>query len=165
MPTSQSAKEHAMSDYPPLSTQVIGQAESALGALLEPLLASGGITFHEWLVLAITAASGGNIDRSQLIARISAARKLDAAAIETAIAELAAAGMVVDEGPVEFTDAGRGTYQRIRDALEETTARLFDFPPQDLAAAGRLLGVVTERANALLSAQQGVVAGASRSTR
>jgi photosystem II stability/assembly factor-like uncharacterized protein len=148
-----------MSDYPPLSTQVIGQAESALGALLEPLLVSGEITFHEWLVLAITAASGGSIDRGQLVARISAARKVDAAAIDTAIAELAAAGMVTDRGPVEFTDVGRGTYQRIRDAVEETTARIFDFSPEDLAVAGRLLGVVTERANALLSAQQGVVAG------
>jgi len=149
-----------MSEYPALSTQVIGQAESALGALLEPLLASGGITFHEWLVLVITAASGGSSERGQLVGRISAARKVDAAAIEAAIAELAAAGMVIDEGPVEFTDAGRATYQRLRDAVEETTARLFDFPPADLAAAGRLLSVITERANALLSAQQGVVAGA-----
>jgi DNA-binding MarR family transcriptional regulator len=149
-----------MSDYPPLSTQVIGQAESALGALLEPLLASSEITFHEWLVLVITAASGGSIDRRQLVARIAAARKVDAAAIETAIAELAAAGMVRDEGTVEFTDVGRGTYQRIREAVEETTAKLFDFPSEDLAAAGRVLGVLTERANALLSVQQGVVAGA-----
>jgi hypothetical protein len=45
-----------MPDYPPLSTQVIGQAESALGALLEPLLAGTGITFHQWLVLTVTAA-------------------------------------------------------------------------------------------------------------
>lgn len=149
-----------MSDYPPLSTQVIGQAESALGALLEPLLASGEITFHEWLVLAVTAASGGCIDRGQLVARISGARKVDAATIETTIAELAAAGMMIDESPVEFTDVGRGTYHRIRDALEETTARLFDFPPEDLAEAGRILSIVIARANALLSGQPATVAPA-----
>ena len=51
-----------MPDYPPLSTQVIGQAESALGALLDPLLAGTGITFGQWLVLTVTAASGAGID-------------------------------------------------------------------------------------------------------
>jgi hypothetical protein len=146
-----------MSEYPPLSTQVIGQAESALGALLEPLLASAEITFHEWLVLAVTAASGGSMDRRQLVARISGARKVGAAAIETAIAELATAGMVIDEGPVEFTSVGWGTYQRIREAVEKTTARLFDFPPEDLAAAGRILGIVTARANAVLNGQPATV--------
>ena len=40
-----------MQTYPPLSTQVIGQAESALGALLDPLLSRTGTTFHQWLVL------------------------------------------------------------------------------------------------------------------
>lgn len=144
-----------MPDYPPLNTQVIGQAESALGALLEPLLANGEVTFHQWLVLTVTATSGsGSIDRGQLVARISGARKVDAAAIEAAIADLAAAGLVTAEGPVTFTDAGRGTYQQIRGAVEEITAGLFDFPPEDLAAGGRVLSVITARANALLAGQR-----------
>ena len=46
-----------MQAYPPLSTQVIGQAESALGALLDPLLSRTGTTFRQWLVLTVTAAS------------------------------------------------------------------------------------------------------------
>jgi hypothetical protein len=143
-----------MPDYPPLNTQVIGQAESALGALLEPLLANADITFHQWLVLTLTAAGGASIDRAQLVARISGARKLDAAAVDAAISELAAAGLVTAEGPVAFTDAGRGTYQHIRGAVEEITAGLFDFPPEDLAAAGRVLSIVTARANALLARQR-----------
>jgi hypothetical protein len=145
------SKEHAMPDYPPLSTQVIGQAESALGALLEPLLAEGEITFHQWLVLTVTAAGGGSIDRGQLVARISGARKVDAAAIEAAIAELATAGLVAAEGAVAFTDAGREAHQRIRGAVEEITASLFDFPSEDLAVAGRVLSILTARANALLA--------------
>ena len=139
-----------MPGYPPLNTQVIGKAESALGALLEPLLATAEITFNEWLVLTVTAASGGSVDRGQLVARIAGARKIDAAAIGTAIAELAAAGMLIDQGSVAITEVGRGTYHRIRDAVEEITARLFDFPPQELAAAGRVLSILTERADALL---------------
>jgi len=38
-----------MPAYPPLSTQVIGQAERALGALLDPLLAKTVITFSQRL--------------------------------------------------------------------------------------------------------------------
>jgi DNA-binding MarR family transcriptional regulator len=149
-----------MSNYPPLDTQVIGKAESALGALLESLLASAEITFRQWLVLTVTAASGGSIDRGQLVARIAGARKIDAAAIETAIAELSAAGMLIDQGSVAFTDVGRGTYRRIREAVDEVTTRLFDLSPQDLAAAGRALSIVTERADALLMGHRATVAPA-----
>jgi hypothetical protein len=142
-----------MPDYPPLSTQVIGQAESALGALLDPLLAGTGITFHQWLVLTVTAASGASIDRGRLIARISDARKVDGAAVGAALTELTAAGLVTGGGPAALTDAGRAAYHRIRGALEEITARLFDFPAEDLATAGRVLSIVTARANALLAGQ------------
>jgi DNA-binding MarR family transcriptional regulator len=140
-----------MPDYPPLSTQVIGQTESALGALLEPLLAGTDITFHQWLVLTVTAASGGSSDRGRLIARISDARKLDGTTVEAAIAELTATGLVTADGLVALTDAGRTRYHSIRGALEEITARLFDFPSEDLATAGRVLSIVTSRANALLA--------------
>jgi hypothetical protein len=142
-----------MPDYPPLSTKVIGQAESALGALLDPLLAEAGITFGQWLVLTVTAASGTGAGRGQLAARIADARKTSQTAIEAAIAELATAGLVTADGPVVLTDAGRTVYQRIRGRLEEITTRLFDFPAEDLATAGRVLGIVTARANALLAGQ------------
>src|SRR5262249_24299341 len=142
-----------MPDYPPLSTQVIGQAESALGALLDPLLAGTGITFHQWLVLTVTAASGASIDRGRLIARISDARKVDGAAVGAALTELTAAGLGTGGRPAAPTDPGRAAYPRIRGALEEITARLFDFPAEDLATAGRVLAIVTARANALLAGQ------------
>src|SRR5690349_9961650 len=113
-----------MPDYPPLNTQVIGQAESALGALLEPLLADAGLTFQQWLVLTVTAASGGRTGRGQLVARISGARKVDPTAVESAIAELAAAGLATGTGPLALTDSGRDMYQRIRGAVDELNAEL-----------------------------------------
>src|SRR5262249_53481351 len=125
-------EEQAMPDYPPLNTQVIGQAESALGALLEPLLASGNITFHQWLVLTVTAGRGGSAARGQPGAGISGARRAAARGVEAAMGELAAAGMVTAEGQVALTDTGQGTYHRIRGAVEEITAGLFDFPSEDL---------------------------------
>jgi DNA-binding MarR family transcriptional regulator len=139
-----------MQTYPPLSTQVIGQAESALGALLDPLLARTGTTFHQWLVLTVTAASGGDADRSQLVARIADARKIADAEGDAAIDELAAAGLVRSASTVAFTEAGQARYTQIRDTLAEITARLFDFPAEDLATAGRVLAIVTARANAEL---------------
>jgi DNA-binding MarR family transcriptional regulator len=143
-----------MPGYPPLNTQVIGQAESALGALLEPLLARTSITFEQWLVLTVTVASGNRTDRDQLTARISHARKVDGATVESAIARLAAAGLVTADGQVALTETGQASYQRIRNSLEEITARLFDFPAEDLATVGRVLTVVTSRANAMLAGQQ-----------
>jgi len=140
-----------MSSYPPLNTQVIGQTESALGALLEPLLADAGITFQQWLVLTVTAASGGRTDRGQLVARIAGARKIDPTEVESAIAELTAAGLAIATGPLALTDSGQDAYQRIRGAIDELNAELFAFPPEDLATAGRILSVVTERANAVLA--------------
>ena len=141
-----------MQTYPPLSTQVIGQAESALGALLGPLLSRTGTTFHQWLVLTVTAASGGDIDHDQLVARVSGARKIDGAEVEAAIAGLDAAGLAEGTSRVILTTAGLARFAEIRGALEEITARLFDFPAEDLAAAGRVLAILTERANAELAA-------------
>jgi DNA-binding MarR family transcriptional regulator len=139
-----------MQTYPTLSTQVIGQAESALGALLDPLLSRSGTTFNQWLVLTVTAAAGGDIDRGQLTARISGARKIDGAQVEAAIAELDAEGLVRGTGRVIVTSAGQARFTEIRGALEEITSRLFDFPAEDLATAGRVLAIVTARANAEL---------------
>jgi DNA-binding MarR family transcriptional regulator len=139
-----------MQTYPTLSTQVIGQAESALGALLDPLLSRTGTTFNQWLVLTVTAAAGGGIDRGQLTGRISGARKIDGAQVEAAIAELGAEGLVQGTEQVILTGAGQARFTEIRGALEEITSRLFDFPAEDLTTAGRVLAIVTARANAEL---------------
>jgi len=142
-----------MQTYPSLNTQVIGQAESALGAILDPLLARTGTTFRQWLVLTVTAASEAGLDRATLVARIAGARKIDAAEVETAIGELAAAGLARADSRVTLTEAGQARYTGIRTALEEITARLFDFPAEDLATAGRVLAILTARANAELTAR------------
>ena len=99
--------------------------------------------------LIVTAASGSAVDRDQLIARITGARKIDAHQVQTAISELAADGLVRDKPRVGLSKAGQARYREIRTALEDITARLFaGFPPEDLATAGRVLSIVTTRANA-----------------
>lgn len=143
-----------MSDYPPLSTRVTGEAESALGALLTPVLAEAGLTFPQWLVLVIATAKGadGAANRVDLVATIADARKIDPAEVEAAIETLeATAALEIDNGQLKLTDSGRAVHRRVRTRLDEITARIFDFPAEDLATAGRILGIVTERANAVLA--------------
>jgi predicted NAD/FAD-dependent oxidoreductase len=73
--------------------------------------------------------------------------------VEEAIAGLAAtASLEAGDGTVTLTDTGRTRHGQVSSRLTEIRARVFDFPAEDLAAAGRILGVITERASALLTA-------------
>lgn len=137
--------------YQPLSPQVIGQAESALGALLGPVLAETGRSFEQWVVLAVTAGSAP-VDRARLVARVIDARKFAAADVEAAIGELAADGALTAKSEkIELTAVGQDLHRRIRTRINEVTTGLFEFPANDLATAGRVLAVITERANAFLA--------------
>jgi DNA-binding MarR family transcriptional regulator len=141
-----------MQAYPSVNTQVIGQAESALGALLDPILARTGTTFTQWLVLTVTTAGGGESERGPLVARISGARKIDGAEVESAIGELDALDLLQASSLVSLTERGQARYGQIRRAIDGLSARLFDFPVEDLQTAGRVLSIVTMRANAELAA-------------
>jgi DNA-binding MarR family transcriptional regulator len=150
-----------MPDYPPLSTRVIGETESALGALLAPLLAEAEMTFLQWVVLSLTTAGGATgadaarspgIARDQLVDRIANARKVDAADVSAAITELEEAGaLVTTVGQVTLTDLGRASHRRVLARVEEITDYVFDLPAEDLATAGRVLATVSGRANSVLA--------------
>ena len=57
-----------------------------------------------------------------------------------------------DATSVGLSGVGQARYHEIRAALEDITTRLFaDFPSEDLATAGRVLAIVTARANAELA--------------
>jgi DNA-binding MarR family transcriptional regulator len=142
-------------DYPLLSTRLIGQTESALAALLAPLLAEAELTFLQWVVLSLTAAGGATspgIARDQLVDQITNARKVDAADASAAITELEnAAALVTAGGQVTLTDLGQASFSRVRARVEEITDYVFDLPAEDLAAAGRVLATVGARANSVLA--------------
>jgi hypothetical protein len=140
--------------YQPLNPQVIGQAETALGALLGPILTEVSRPFEQWVVLALIDAGGVAADRAQLVARVIDARKFAAADVEAAIATLAADGLLsTGPGTVELTGAGQDLHRRVRARINEVTSGLFDFPADDLATAGRVLTIVADRANAFLASQ------------
>jgi DNA-binding MarR family transcriptional regulator len=132
---------------------LIGQTEKALNAILDRQLAGTGITEPQWVTLTLAVASGEAVDRAELIRRVGGATQFSQAAVADRIAELAAAGFLHDGGDsrIQVTDEGRARWTQIRAATGPITQRLWgDLPAEDLAAAGRVLGIVLDRARAAL---------------
>lgn len=142
-----------MSAYPPVNTQVIGKAESALGAILDPILTKTRTSFPQWLVLTVLAGNGGDSELGRLVAQIASARKVEDEVVLAAVHELTADGLVKESGGIiAMTESGRARQGQVRGRIAEITGRLFDdFAPKDLEAAGRVLTIITERANAELA--------------
>lgn len=140
---------------PAFSTQVIGQTEKALNALLDRLLAGTGLTEPQWVTLTLTVVSEGTLPADALAERVAHSLKADQATVHRLLAELTAAGLVrtTQDGVVEPTEHGKSEWTRVRAAITDVTGRLWgDLPPEDLATAGRVLDTVLSRANTLLSA-------------
>jgi DNA-binding MarR family transcriptional regulator len=128
-----------------------------LNAILARQLAGTGLTEPQWITLTLTAAGNGSIDRSQLAGRLVGALKVSEADAQARITELATAHLLRAPGGegslVRLTDAGQQLFDGIRAAIAQITRRLWgDLPAEDLVTAGRVLSIVTARANAELAA-------------
>lgn len=145
-----------MSSSPEFGTQLIGQTEKTLNAILGRLLARTGLDEPQWVTLSVVVMSGGSMGRDQLVSRVAGALKVSEGEARTRIDELARSLLVGgppdDEAPVTITDAGRDLHAGIRASVAEITKRLWgDVPADDLATAARVLGTVLDRANAELA--------------
>ena len=144
-----------MSTYPPLSTRVIGQAEKTLNAILDRQLAGTGLTEPQWVILTLAVTSGGALERDQFTRQVAGALKIGAAEARAHIAGMVAARQLQAAGggsAVTVTDAAQQLHGRIRTVVTEITQRLWgDLPAEDLATAGRVLAIITERGNAELA--------------
>jgi hypothetical protein len=137
----------------PFGTALIGQTEKALNAILNHQLADTGIIESQWVTLTLSVVNGGDIDRAELIHRVAAATQSSPALVAQRITELTAAGFLRDgdDGRVQVTDEGQTRWTQVRTAIGPITQGLWgDLPAEDLAAAGRVLGIVLDRANAVL---------------
>ena len=137
-------------------TQLIGQTEKALNAILDQQLAGTGLTEPQWVTLTIAVMSGGTMAPDQLQSRVASALQIGRAEARARIEELAVTQLLElskdDSSPVGVTDAGNRLHGRIRSNIAEITQRLWgDLPPDDLTAAARVLGTVLERANGELA--------------
>ncbi|MFE9929710.1 MarR family winged helix-turn-helix transcriptional regulator [Streptomyces sp. NPDC005533] len=139
-----------------VNARVIALAHHAPRALLEEVLTRHGITFHQSVTLRAVAVAGESIGRDALVGDVSGSLKTDASVVRGVIGELAA-GKLLQEDPAEatrlrLTDAGRELYESTAAQSAEIAARLYaDIPAADLEVAGRVLTLVTERANAELA--------------
>jgi hypothetical protein len=145
-----------MSATPTFGPQVIGQTEKALNAILDRQLAGTGLNEPQWISLTLTVASGGTVDRDQLVGRVAGALKVSEAQAQARIAELTAAQLLQapdgEGSQVTVTDAGQQLHGQIRGATTEITRRLWgDLPAEELDVAGRVLSTILARADAELA--------------
>ncbi|MEV3990559.1 MarR family transcriptional regulator [Streptomyces sp. NPDC049837] len=141
---------------PTTNGRVIALAHHAGRALLEGVLDRHGATFHQSVTLRAVVVAGGSIGRDELIGDVRGSLKTDASVVRGVIEELTAARLL-EEVPAEaprlrLTDAGRELHEATTAETADISARLYaGIPAEDLAVAGRVLTLVTERANAELA--------------
>ncbi|MEU0933792.1 MarR family transcriptional regulator [Embleya sp. NPDC005971] len=140
----------------PANARVIALTHYAGRALLERVLARHGATFHQSVTLRVVAVAGGSIGRDELVADVVGSLKADESLVHDVIGELTAAELLeadpAQASRLRLTDAGRELYENSAAETAPISARLYaDIPAEDLAVTGRVLALITERANAALA--------------
>ncbi|MEU1280141.1 MarR family transcriptional regulator [Streptomyces sp. NPDC005805] len=139
----------------PVNGRAVALAHYASRALLERTLARHGTTFHQSVTLRAVAVAGGSVGRDRLVGEVDGSLKAGEPVVREVIEELTAAGLLAagEAARVRLTDAGRALYETTAAESAAIAARLYaGIPAGDLAAAGRVLALVTERADAELGA-------------
>jgi DNA-binding MarR family transcriptional regulator len=142
---------------PLVDSRVIGLAHYAARAVLERVLARHGVTFQQSVTLRLASVADGPLEREQLIDDVVAGLKITAAEARDTIEELIDARLLAPEFPsrVRITDMGRELYRTSSAETGAVAARIYaGIPAEDRAVAGRILTLVTERANAELTAME-----------
>ncbi|GGY49067.1 MarR family transcriptional regulator [Streptomyces omiyaensis] len=142
---------------PVADARMLGLAHYAARGLLEHVLARHGATFLEQVALraAVTAESPQTPDG--LVARVRAAVKGDPADARAALDALRARELLAADGPHLLpTEAGRSLLTTVAAESGPLSARVWaGIPAEDLAAAGRVLALVADRADRELAALEG----------
>ncbi|MGW7069128.1 MarR family winged helix-turn-helix transcriptional regulator [Streptomyces sp. NPDC054855] len=141
---------------PTANGRVVALAHYASRALLEGVLTRHGATFQQNVTLRSLVTGGGSMGHEELVGDVTGSLKVDESVVRGVIEELTAKKLLeadpADASPVRLTDAGRELHDNTGAEAAEITARLYaGIPAEDLAIAGRVLTLVTERANAELA--------------
>jgi DNA-binding MarR family transcriptional regulator len=139
---------------PTVDGRVIGLAHYAGRAVLETVLARYGLTFQQLVTLRLVAVAEEPVERDGLVIQVVGLLKIDAADVRGTVQELITKELLTaDASRLLITDAGRELYARSSAETAPISARIYaGIPAEDLAAAGRVLSLVTERANEELAA-------------
>ncbi|MBL1083736.1 MarR family transcriptional regulator [Streptomyces actinomycinicus] len=144
-----------MSAAAPLAdARVLGLAHYAARGVLERVLARHGATFQQQIALRAAVTADAPQTADDLVTQVRGSLKADPADIRATLDELLAQQLlVVDGAHLRATDAGRELLAVIGAETAPITARVWGgIPAEDLAAAGRVLALVTQRADAELAA-------------
>ena len=137
---------------PALTGREIGQAQRAIGALLDRKLEAVGLPFAHWTVL-FTLDATGPLPEGDLVARQVDGLKVPESEARATLDRMIDGGMLGHDGDrLAPTAAAEGVFRPIRDDVSRLTVELYgDLPPEDLEATRRTLAEVTRRANVKLA--------------
>ncbi|MFE5972769.1 MarR family transcriptional regulator [Streptomyces sp. NPDC056460] len=138
--------------------RVVALAHHAARARLESVLTRHGITFHQSVTLRAVVAAGGSAGRDELVDDVVGSLKTEASVVAGVIGELTSAKLLeadpADPKRVRLTDGGRELYEATSAESAQVTARLYTgLTDDELEVTGRVLTLITERANAELAAE------------
>ncbi|MEU3751056.1 MULTISPECIES: MarR family transcriptional regulator [Streptomyces] len=144
----------ATTTAPVADARALGLAHYAARGVLEHVLARHGFTFQQQVTLRAAINADAPQTADDLVTQIQGSLKSDPADIRTTLDELLAKQLLVADGAhVHPTDAGRKALAAASAETAPISNRVWDgIPADDLAAAGRVLALVTTRANAELAA-------------
>lgn len=139
----------------PFGTRLIGQTEKTLNAILKHLLASRGMSEHQWIALTISV-TGADATRAEGVERLAAALKVSEPEGSDVLDALAARGLIAMAGrddPMVPTAAGRGLHAAVQARITDITERLWaDISPVDQESAAAVLNTTLRRAGVELAA-------------
>ncbi|MFI1073295.1 MarR family transcriptional regulator [Streptomyces puniciscabiei] len=144
----------ASTTAPVADARALGLAHYAARGVLEHVLSRHGITFQQQVVLRAAVTADAPQTPDDLITQVQGSLKADPADIRATLDELLARQLLNADGAhLRPTDAGRELLAAVGAETAPVTARIWGgIPAEDLAAAGRVLALVTERANTELAA-------------
>ncbi|MEU9357818.1 MarR family transcriptional regulator [Streptomyces sp. NPDC048301] len=144
----------ASTTAPVADARNLALAHYAARGVLEHVLTRHGVTFQQQITLRAAATSETPPTPDGLLVQVQRSLKADPAGIRTTIDELLERRMLVaDGGRLVPTDAGRELLAAVGAETAPFSARIWGgIPAEDLAAAARVLALVTERAEAELAA-------------
>ncbi len=143
----------ATAGAPAADARALGLAHYAARGVLEHVLARHGVTFLQQIALRTAATAATALTGDDLVTRVRASVKGDPADVRAALDALRDKALLTTDGPRLLpTDAGRDLLAAVAAEAAPLSARVWGgIPADDLAAAGRVLALVTERADRVLA--------------
>ncbi|KAB1982813.1 MarR family transcriptional regulator [Streptomyces triticiradicis] len=139
---------------PVADARALGLAHHAARGVLEHVLGRHGITFQQQIALRAAVTTDTPQTPDDVVTQVQGSLKTDPADVHAALDELLAKRLLVaDDAQLCPTDAGRKLLAAVGAELAPVSARIWGgIPAEDLATVGRVLALVTERADAELAA-------------